>query len=265
MDGLVASLQQPIGYHKYSASNEVANTHLFSQIYLPGTPGAAVAPTPGINGAALTSYAGQIPFPSAVGGEAIYLAALSFSANDSNFLTLCDRLWHNSSITSTTTTNQAITSAAFPARDLDESVNGRGLMVGLEVSTATTNGSAITNTTMTYTNSSGTGSRTATIASFPATAVAGTFVPFELQAGDVGIKSIEGITLGTSYGTGVIHIVVYRPIVNISGNGGILGDQLGPIELGLPRLWDNTVPFFLTRSSSTTAKRYTAHVTFAQG
>lgn len=76
---------------------------------------------------------------------------------------------------------------------------------------------AVANTTVNYTNSQGTAARTATFAASvgrqaPATPVIGTFMPFNLQAGDTGVRSIQGITLTTTYTSGTMMLIVYRPI-----------------------------------------------------
>jgi hypothetical protein len=179
-------------------------------------------------------------------------------------LRILDRLWHNSGIVVTTTTSQTINSVAFPARDNNGATSGEGVMIAIEVSTATTNGSPISNTTMTYTNQSGTGSRTATIPSFPATAVAGTFVPFALQAGDTGVQSIQSITLGTSYGGGAIHLVAYRALQNIPLIIANTGVAINPLTGDNTRCFDNTVGFLVWMASSATAANITGSVTFSQ-
>jgi hypothetical protein len=50
------------------------------------------------------------------------------------------------------------------------------------------------------------------MASFPATAVAGTLVPFQLATGDRGVQSVQSVTLGTSYVAGAISLVLFRII-----------------------------------------------------
>lgn len=237
-----------------------------SLFYAPGNPGAAAAPSPGINGAALTTYAGQIPFTNPGGGDITKLAQLElFAASAAGTLLIRDRLWHNSGITVTTTTAQAITSGAMPARDRNGSTNGEGLMACLEVSTATTNAGAVTTITLDYTNSAGTAGRTGTISSFPATAVAGTTVSFNLQAGDTGIRSIQGITLGTTLGAGAVHLVVYRELAGVGVAVANNPNNKDAIALGAPRCYDNTVPYPVWCAAGTAALTLHAQLTFAQG
>lgn len=138
-------------------------------------------------------------------------------------------------------------------------------MVGIEVSTATTNGSAVTNTTLTYTNQSGTGSKTATISSFPATAVAGTFVPFQLAAGDTGVRSIQTLTLGTSYGGGTIHLVAYRVLARVPCLVANSASSIDPVSSSFTRCFDNTVPQLLFMPSATTAVTVHGELVFTHG
>lgn len=261
---LVTSLLPPQPILKASFTGQAAG-QLHSSLLLAGLPGAGSAPSPGLAGAALTSYTGQIPFPATSGSTTIYLAGMDAqcSANVGAVI-LYDRLWHNSGITSTTTTGQTVNSVTFPARDMNGATSGVGVQVGLEVTTATTNGSPITNTTITYTNSSASGSKTGTITSFPANAVAGTFVPFNLAAGDVGVQSIQTLTLGTSYGTGVLTLVAYRVLATIPISASNIPTREGWSVLGLPVLYNTSVPFLLYVLSGTAGGQVVANVTYAQ-
>ena len=263
VDGIVAGLQVPQPFFKVGATMEATGV-LHSLFYTTGVPGAATAPSPGINGAALTTYAGQIPYTNPASGNG-YLAGVNVNSTLVGTLLVCDRLWHNSGVAVTTTTAQAITTPTWPARDKAGSTNGDGIMVGIEVSTATTNAGAVTNTTLSYTDQGGTAGNTATITSFPATAVAGTFVPFQLAAGDTGVRAIASVTLGTSYGGGAIHLVAYRVLATIPvsvANSGLMADYA---SVGFPRLHNDTVPFLLWRPSATTAVTIQGEVLYAHG
>jgi hypothetical protein len=261
---LVTSLLPPNPILKAAFTGQAAG-QMHSSLYLAGLPGAGVAPTPGLAGAALTSYAGQLAFPATSGSTTIYLAQMGVTqAGNVGAVILCDRLWHNSGIVSTTTTGQTINSVAWPPRDVNGAATGVGLMVGLEVTTATTNGSPITNTTLTYTDTGSASGNTATIASFPANAVAGTFVPFALAAGDVGLTSIQTLTLGTSYGTGVLSLVVYRQIAMIPCVTADIATALDWTQLGLPVMYNTSVPWMVYVLSGTAGGIVSASMTYAQ-
>lgn len=232
--------------------------------YNTGTPGAAAANGQALGGAALTTYAGQIPWTNPGSGNS-YLARFAAQASVAGTLILIDRLWHNDTIAETTTTGQTINSAAWPARDRDGSTNGEGVQVAIEVSTATTNGSAVTNTTLTYTDQSNNSGATGTISSFPATAVAGTFVPFQLAAGDTGVRSIQTLTLGTSYGGGTIHLVAYRILARIELTAANIGNAVDALTSGFVRCYDNTVPQLLWVPTATTAVTVGGELIVTQG
>ena len=180
LDIAMANALPPQPIYKAALTAEAAGVFQ-SLMYAAGLPGAFVAPTPGLAGAALTTYAGQIPFPALVAAKNIHLISFENSnVSAVSGIILADRLWHNSGFTITTTTAQTVTSAAWPARDLNGSTNGVGVEVGIEISTTCGNG-AVSNTTLQYTNEAGVSGRTGTIASVAATATAGSIYPFLLR------------------------------------------------------------------------------------
>lgn len=269
IDGAVAGAQPPEYILKAGATMDAAGVpHSF--FYTAGRPGAAAAPTPGLNGAALTSYAGQIPFTNPGAGSS-YLYRFAASASLAGTLMLCDRLWHNSGYTATTTAAENTTHPGIPARDANGTANGDGVLLAIEVSGATTNGSAITNMTATYTNQAGTGSKTATISStrpgggFPASAAAGSFIPFELAAGDTGVRSVQALTKGTSLVTGTVHLVQYRVLATLGLSAANVEVALDFLTSGGPRIYDNTVPFVVFIPTATTATTVSGSMIVTQG
>lgn len=256
----------PYDISKNGAAMKAAGV-LHSLIYSSGSPGAAVAPSPGMAGAALTSYAGQIPFSNPIAGADTHLYRLSLTGTQPGKAILFDRLWHNSGIVITTTTAQTVNSVQWPARCVAGGrlfdANGGFIQVALEASSAI-GGGAVSNTTISYTNQAGVAGRTGTMPSWPGTAVAGTFVPFQLQAGDTGIRSVQSITLGTSYVSGAVHLVAYRRLADLpmqNANGGYAIDMCTG---GLPQLPNDSVPFLVWHPSSTTAVSLNGSITFTQ-
>lgn len=178
-----------------------------------GTPWAFSVWTPWVNGRATdwTTETWCIPVknPSTWSN---YLTSYMATATTASSQMLIDLLRINTWLVVTTTTAQSITFTALPARDLTGTTNWEDVKVWILVTTATTNAGAITNTTCSYTNSAGTAGKTGTISSFPATAAVWTLVPFQLAAWDSGVRSVESVTLGTSYAGGAISLVAYRII-----------------------------------------------------
>lgn len=188
-----------------------------------GFPGAWSPGTPGINGrvtdGTTSSDSGCLPIKNPSIG-ANYLTEVTMGASVNHSHLFFDVLWVNSGISVTTTTAQAIVTPTLPARDVNGTTNGEGCMIGMLTTTANTNAAVISNSTVTYTNSDGVGSRTATLSAIvgsqiPATPVVGTLVWFNLQAGDKGVRSIQAITLGTSLGGGAVSLFIARRLANI--------------------------------------------------
>lgn len=177
-----------------------------------GAPGAWSPGTPGINGrntdGTTAADLGCITVGNPTSG-AWYVRDFNIAASQVGQFILADVLWVNTGLGVTTTTAQAITQPTLPLRDNSGTSNGYGIGAGILVTTATTNAAVISNITLQYTNSNGVAGRTGTM-SYPATAVAGTFVPFQLAAGDVGVRSIQSITLGTTLGGGAISLIAFN-------------------------------------------------------
>jgi hypothetical protein len=239
-----------------------------------GWPGAGSAPSSGLSGAALSAgatgcgVAGQLPFPALADGDSCYFNRGVVTTNVGSHVIFADRLWSNSGLVPTTVGAQTVTSAAFPARDLNGSSNGVGVEVGIEVFAATTNVGAVTTITMSYTNSDGTAGRTATIPSFPATCQPVALIPFTLQSGDQGVRSIQTVTLGTTLGGGTICLLAYRPFARASTNAASGGGaaEVTPIRGGMTQLYANTVPFiYYLPSAAGSGTTFTGKLNYVHG
>jgi hypothetical protein len=262
VDQMIAAALRPVGVRKTTGTGEAVGES-WCPIFTAGNPGAASAPT-GIDGAALTSLTGQITFPASVSGQYVELAGLDVQAGGGiGGIWLVDVMWWNGSVSATTTTAQSITHPGLPARDRSASAAGDGVALGILVSGATGNGSAITNMTASYTNSAGTSGRTATVTSFPATAVAGHLSVFELAAGDVGVRTVESITLGTSLISGTVHLMQYRPVAYVPITADGRGSSMAPGVLR--RMWDSSVPTLIYDLVDTSIGVVSGLVSYAQG
>jgi hypothetical protein len=256
----------PSDLYKDAATAEAAGIW-HSGWYQTGVPGAGAAPTGALNGATFTysvGLAGAIAVPAAVAGRSIYLARMEASqAGNVGTVALVDRIWGNVPVV-TTTGAQAIVSPTWPSRDAAASTLGERVRLALECSAATTNAGAITNTTVSYTNSQGTAGRTATLTSYPATAAVGTWVEFSLQAGDTGVRSVQSVTLGTSYVSGAVHLVAFRLIARMPMPAANTGADRGPFDLALPNVWDASVLCPLWLPQGTALGAVTGSVNFTQ-
>lgn len=102
--GALAGMLAPVEFVKAVTGTLVAGRP-HSLFYLGGRPPAATAPTPGLKGAALTSYTNSLIFTNPPSGNT-YVARLQAAAPQPGTLLLCDRLWHNSGFTITSTAAQ---------------------------------------------------------------------------------------------------------------------------------------------------------------
>lgn len=216
-----------------------------------GWPGGAAVATPGMAGATLTSpVQGQIRLDDPGANETVIAMLRAVTrANTSgviNGLFLIDRLWHNSGIGMTLTTAQTVNSVAWPARDINQSTDGRGVYIAAEVSA--TAGTGTPTLLMSYTNSDGVSGRTGTnISATGASPSQGRFYQMGLQAGDVGVRSVQSITLSSTWTSGSIALVAFRPIAfipvqvslnNAPGRQVTVNDVL---SLAAPRVWAGSV------------------------
>lgn len=257
--GLGAYTGYPVSFMKTGTASDAAG-YWYCTSKDGGFPGAWAVGTSGINGRAtdgtLTADNGCIPVKNpAVGANFLTEIQMASGVNHSHLF--FDVLWVNNGITVTTTTAQAITTPTLPARDINGTTSGEGCMIGLLVTAATTNAAVNNTATVTYTNSDGTGSRTATLAALvgsqiPATAVIGTVIWFNLAAGDKGVRSIEAITLATSLGAGSVSLFIARDVATI---GTTIPNVTAQKIIGTPgiRLYNGTCLLHCALTSATTA------------
>lgn len=187
-----------------------------------GFPGAFTIGTPGVNGAvrdcstaagALITGSHVLPNP-ATGGW--YLTRFGTNANVVGTYGLIDVLWQNTGL-AVAAGAQAIVTPTWPARDREGSTNGEGVRIAIQVLGTLGNAAAIATSTITYVNSNGDTARTGTLSGavgfqMPATALIGTWIPFTLQAGDTGVRSISSFNSGTTYTSGTYALAAYRTL-----------------------------------------------------
>lgn len=266
-DGIVAGLKPPAVLMKNAFTGEAAGFwHDLGLVA--GNPGVRTLGAPGMAGATVSANAlgGALPFDNPASGNA-YLARLA-AAVGGNVIALMfyDLLWYQTGIAEATLTAQTVNSVALPARDKAGTTNGDGVEAWLIATTATTNAGAIANTSLSYTNEAGTAGRTANLVqSWPATAVAGTAVPFGLQGSDRGVRSIQSVTLGTSYVGGQVDLYMLRQLALVPFISASSGALLDWAALGLPQLHNNSAVYAMALLSGTAGGAINAHANFSHG
>lgn len=266
LDGVVAGAQPPQFVAKGLSGTLVAG-RAFTPLFTAGLPGAAAVPTttPGLSGAQVTSLPGQIPFTNPASGYK-YLSRFSAQIPIGGVLMLCDLLWWSSNTTVTSTSEQVFTgSQQIPARDMNGSNNGEGVYGAVIISATVAAGTPTL--TLKYTDSTGTTGQSATnTLSIAASAATGTFHTIGLAAGDTGIRRAESITQSATMTSGSYTTVLYRPIATLEMMGtNAQPSAIDAISGGMPRLYDNTVPFLVFIPGATTSSYINASVVYTEG
>lgn len=265
--GLGAYTGVAVGFMKTGTASDAAG-YWYCTSKDGGFPGAWAPGSPGVNGRVTdgTQAAdnGCIPIKNPSVG-ANYLTEIQMGASVNHSHLLFDVLWVNSGLSITTTTNQAITTPTLPARDVNGTTNGEGCMIAILCTAAVGLAAVASNATVSYTNSDGVAGRTATLAAIvgsqaPATPVIGTLIWFNLQAGDKGVRSIEGLTLGTSWVSGSISLMITRDIATI---GTTIPNVTAQKIIGSPgiRLYNGTCMLHCVLSSAATATFFSGELT----
>ncbi len=263
LDAAVSGARIPVPWQKLNGGTLVAGRP-HSYWTIGGNPGAGAAAANTAGGVIPTNTtAGAMSRGNPVSGEAHVLNNLGIAALQSGTLMLCDRLLHiqgnsgGTAIDETLTTSQTINSTTLPSRcptsaiDDTPSTNGHSVLVGVEVVTAT--GAGTPTLTLGYTNSDGTAGRTATnIDATVNSSIAGAFYRIGLQAGDVGVRSIQTYQQSATWTSGQLNLVMYRVIQMIPCISG-QSTMLDWISGGGPRVYDNSCLFWIFVPLTTTA------------
>ena len=268
--GLGAYSGFPVGFMKSGTAADAAG-YWYCTSKDAGFPGAWAVGSPGVNGRVTDGTTsgdfGCIPIKNPSTG-ANYVTELQMASSVNHSHLFFDVLWVNSGLTVTTTTAQSITTPTLPARDINGTTNGEGCMIAILCTAAVGLAAAASNATVSYTNSAGTSGRTATLTGIvgsqaPATPVIGTIIWFNLAAGDKGVQSIQSITLGTSWVSGSISLMICRDIATI---GTTIPNVSAQKVIGTPgiRLYNGTCLLHCVLASATTATFFSGELTIAE-
>lgn len=170
---------------------------------------AGVAPTTAVVPTRTTLGALNQQLPNAGAGLQHSILAARFSATVAGQYMVVDRLSHQGGLSGIVTTAQTTN---LPTAAITRGA-AEGVMMGLSIYTQL--GATATTVTVSYTNSAGVAGRTS-----PAIAIGGTgfrepgrilLVP--LQDGDVGVQSVESVTVLATTGTaGAFGVVLFKPL-----------------------------------------------------
>jgi len=247
-DTLVNALAASINYKIFKASNASLTAGIISSLWRSaGNTTAGAIPT---TSAECTDYLpGSFILPS-VTTEKLYVGKVSLSLGVAGNIFIMDRLSHmgglNGTLATAQTVNLDITTPVSQNRCL---ANGSNVQWYLEWYAAT--GSTAVTSTITYTNHADVTGRTTTVA-LAATRPISCMLPILPASGDLGIKSIQTVTLSATTGTsgnfGVTATKQIAEVPIILANTGSIVDYAG---LGLPEISADSCIMFSVLTSTT--------------
>jgi hypothetical protein len=213
------------------------------------TPGTAYSSTAG--GFTLADQASDYKFP--LGIQAM--------ANQNCTLLLLDRLVSVSGLSIASTGNKTVSSTA-----LTRYTDGVGVEALLELTTATTASTAVISMNS-YTNTTPTGGRAGGSVTFAAAAQnidSAFFMP--LAAGDVGVKAISTINVGTAGTSGVVAVTLVKRLaqVGLLANIGTIVDFTRGYP-GMPRIYDGATLMLAIVAGGTSATTVQGVITVGWG
>lgn len=145
------------------------------------------------------------------------------------------------------------------------SPTGFGEDVQLAYEVSSTMGANTSTITANYINQAGAAKTTVSI-TMAATMITGAFIPLPLAAGDTGVRAVTDHIKGTSQTSGTYHLVMYRVISRVGLPIAGTNNAIDAITGGMPRLYDNSVPFLLWMPTTTTAPtQLSGQVIYTQG
>ena len=224
------------------------------------TDGAAGSGTPGAGGTALTNASGTINL-GAQDPDKKALITFGGVATTACNLMLYDRLVHVSGIAGGSTGTKNVNSVALPRY-----TSGVGVQAWYEFTTAGSATATVSNL-LSYTNQGSTGGQVGGSRTGLAAQIINSMVgPMPLAAGDTGIQSVETINIGTASTSGVIQLVLLKPlaIIPLPANTFVEKDLVLQIT-SLPRVFDGASLCLMYETTATTATNLWGTIRVAWG
>lgn len=232
-------------------------TRLWASSGMPGAGGEPSA-TPGD---AFTNVAGSINFPNQSPDHKHFFTFGGVATQDC-VLMVYDRLTGVGGVSIATTGNKTIDTVALPRY---AGTDALGVQVWIEVTTAVSAGTPAI-TLNSYTAQDGTTGRSGAALTLSATPTAHAMYQLPLQSGDLGVRSVETINVGVAGTSGVVNVVLVKPLVQIP----LIASQWNEVSLvsqlhSLPRVYDGASLGFAFLASTTTAPNFWGCVRLGYG
>jgi len=254
MDGLVSAMgatNQDFAFYSPSQTNVAGGFVNLARAGVTSFGQAAVPTVAGSGGHVPTDGAAGYPTIAAgAGGTTLYISRLDGFSTIAGALLIFDRIYAASGFNGTLTSAQTITGMpSLPSARAPNS--GEGLEIWLEDYTAL--GGSASNVTVQYTNSAGTASRNTVSEAITASFPVHRMQKLRLQDGDIGVQSIQSLTLSATTGTaGNFGVTLLKrkatlpiPLLNT-------GYVMDFAALGLPTVQSDSALQFVYMGSTTT-------------
>lgn len=217
-----------------------------------------VAPTTSVALTKATTGA-QLPDIPDTGDQYLQVSTLGYQTNAAVAVGLpmiTDRLVHSGGLVANITTAQTTN---LPTAALPRYTDGIGVMIGLDVYTAT--GGTATTVTASYTNQDGTPGRTTQAVAWTASAPVGRRFILPLQDGDTGVRSVESVTFaGSTTAAGNVGVTLFKPLgwahSNAMHPSGQWGEAMAALYGGLFQIHNNACIEFLSFGGASTTQQY---------
>jgi len=249
-DTLVNALAASVNYKIFKASNASLTAGVISSLWRTlGNPTQGAIPT--TSAVCTNGLLGSFILPS-ITTEKLYIGKASLSLGVAGNIFIMDRLAHRGGLVGNIATAQTVNlDIATPVSQNRCLANGSNVQWYLEWYAAT--GATAVTATINYTNYNDVTGRTTTVA-LAATRPISCMLPILPASGDLGIKSIQTVTLSATTGTagnfGVTAIKQIAEVPIILANTGSIVDYAG---LGLPEISSDSCIMFSVLTSTTSS------------
>lgn len=259
-DGFFAGMAgaQRMLFQKASQTAEGAGTW-HSLWKAAGYPGAGS--TPSTTAAVPTdATAGAFPFTNPSGGPLSYMGLAAAACSTVGTIIIYDRLMHVSGLSGTqTTTDTAVSNTA-----LTRYTDGIGVEAWGEVYSAIGATGATLN--IRYTDQDGNTNQVGTY-THPANAESvGQMFPFNLAAGDTGVRAVTNYHWSVSTGTaGDFGITLIKRLATIPISIVNIATIMNAIDIGMPRIYDDACIGIMVQASTTNTGQINGYFDIIQG
>lgn len=195
-------------FHKRMQANTLQPGRQYTTWKMPGMPGAGANPASvGSGGTSYSNTAGGMCFADLVSNSK-YFQAFDIMGLSGQY-TIYDRLTGAGSVSIAGTGNVSITIPALPRY-----TDGVGVECWIEITTAVSLGTPVI-TLSSYTDQAGNTGHTSPAVTLPATPDVDSMYRFPWAADDYGVRSVAQINVGTLGTSGVVSVVLLKPLVTI--------------------------------------------------